>query len=67
MSVIYAVSALLTVALFIYLQPVLASALSVLVLGEPVTSRLVVASVLVFLGVLFAVRSLAPASVATAE
>jgi drug/metabolite transporter (DMT)-like permease len=55
------------VALFVYLQPVLASTLSVIVLGEPVTSRLVVASIFVFLGVLFASRSLGAAAVATAE
>lgn len=46
------------VALFIYLQPILASTLSVIVLGEPVTPRLLLASALVFLGVLFATRSL---------
>jgi drug/metabolite transporter (DMT)-like permease len=44
------------VALFVYLQPILASALSVAVLGEPITPRLVLASILVFLGVLFATR-----------
>lgn len=44
------------VALFIYLQPVLAAALSVLFLGERITGRLVAASLLVFLGVLLATR-----------
>ncbi|MFN8177126.1 MAG: DMT family transporter [bacterium] len=55
------------VALFVYLQPIIASTLSVIVLGEPVTPRLVVASAFVFLGVLFATRSLGAATVATAE
>lgn len=54
------------VALFIYLQPILASALSVMVLGEPLTARLAVASGLVFLGVLFATRDFgAPSAAAT--
>lgn len=44
------------VALFVYLQPILASTLSVVWLGEVITARLVVSSVLVFLGVLFATR-----------
>jgi drug/metabolite transporter (DMT)-like permease len=44
------------VALFVYLQPILASALSVALLGEVITARLVISSVLVFLGVLFATR-----------
>ncbi|MGQ0723196.1 MAG: DMT family transporter [Candidatus Eiseniibacteriota bacterium] len=46
------------VALFIYLQPVLAAGLSVIWLGEQVGTRLVVSSALVFLGVLFATRDL---------
>lgn len=44
------------VALFVYLQPILASALSVVWLGEEITARLVASSALVFLGVLFATR-----------
>ena len=44
------------VALFIYLQPILASTLSVFILGEPLTPRLGIASIFVFLGVLFATR-----------
>jgi drug/metabolite transporter (DMT)-like permease len=44
------------VALFVYLQPILASALSVVWLGEVITGRLIVSSALVFLGVLFATR-----------
>jgi drug/metabolite transporter (DMT)-like permease len=44
------------VALFVYLQPVIASALSVALLGEVLGPRLVVSSALVFLGVFFAVR-----------
>jgi drug/metabolite transporter (DMT)-like permease len=44
------------VALFVYLQPILASVLSVIWLGEEITVRLVVSSALVFLGVLFATR-----------
>lgn len=44
------------VALFVYLQPILASALSVVWLGEVITARLIVSSCLVFLGVLFATR-----------
>ncbi len=44
------------VALFIYLQPILASALSIGFLGEAVTARLIVSTVLVFLGVFFASR-----------
>jgi drug/metabolite transporter (DMT)-like permease len=46
------------VALFIYLQPVLAAGLSVAWLGEQVGVRLVVSSSLVFLGVLLATRGL---------
>jgi drug/metabolite transporter (DMT)-like permease len=46
------------VALFVYLQPILASALSVAWLGEAITPRLVVSSALVFAGVLFATRDL---------
>ena len=42
------------VALFIYLQPILASTLSVILLGDVVTWRLVLSSVFVFLGVLIA-------------
>ncbi len=44
------------VALFVYLQPLIASALSVAFLGEPLTLRLFVSSALVFAGVLFASR-----------
>jgi drug/metabolite transporter (DMT)-like permease len=44
------------VALFIYLQPVLASALSVIWLGEQIGPRLVISTALVFAGVLFATR-----------
>lgn len=44
------------VALFVYLQPILASALSVAFLGEVITGRLIASSCLVFLGVLFATR-----------
>jgi drug/metabolite transporter (DMT)-like permease len=46
------------VALFIYLQPILAASLSVLLLGEIITERLVASSALVFLGVLFATQAL---------
>lgn len=49
------------VALFIYLQPILAGALSVLILHETITARLVVSTVLVFAGVLFATRGATPA------
>jgi drug/metabolite transporter (DMT)-like permease len=49
------------VALFIYLQPILAGGLSVAFLGEVVTGRLVASSVLVFGGVLFAARGARPA------
>lgn len=42
------------VALFIYLQPILAGGLSVAFLGEVVTGRLIASAVLVFAGVLFA-------------
>ena len=45
-----------SVALFIYLQPVLAATISAVWLGEPLTPRLFVSSGLVFLGVLFATR-----------
>ena len=51
------------VALFIYLQPILAGALSVMILHEAITGRLVVSTVLVFLGVLFATRGAARAPV----
>ncbi len=44
------------VALFVYLQPILAATLSVILLGEVLTPRLGVASALVFAGVLFATR-----------
>jgi len=44
------------VALYVYLQPVLTAALAVAWLGERVTARLVVSSVLVFAGVLLASR-----------
>ena len=44
------------VALFIYLQPVVTAGLSVALLGERITGRLVVSSALVFLGVLLASR-----------
>lgn len=46
------------VALFIYLQPIVAASLSVALLGEVITARLVVSSALVFLGVLFATQDL---------
>lgn len=46
------------VALYVYLQPILASILSVIWLGERITARLVISSLLVFLGVLFATRGL---------
>ena len=45
------------VALFIYLQPILAATLSVIFLDEVLTLRLVVSSALIFTGVLFASRS----------
>lgn len=45
------------VALFIYLQPILAATVSAIWLGEPVTARLIVSSIFVFLGVLLATRS----------
>ena len=45
-----------SVALFIYLQPVLAATISAVWLGEPLTPRLFASSGLVFLGVLFATR-----------
>jgi len=45
-----------SVALLIYLQPILAAAISVVWLGEALTGRLLVSSALVFLGVLFATR-----------
>lgn len=48
------------VALFVYLQPILAAALSVTLLGEVLTPRLGVASALVFAGVLFATRRTKP-------
>jgi drug/metabolite transporter (DMT)-like permease len=54
------------VALFIYLQPILASVLSVTLLHEPVTVRLVVSSVLIFLGVLFATQGSARKPATTA-
>lgn len=44
------------VALFIYIQPILAAALSAYFLGEVLTSRMLVAGVFVFAGVLFATR-----------
>jgi drug/metabolite transporter (DMT)-like permease len=44
------------VALFIYLQPVLAGTLSVGFLHEPLSVRLVASAALVLLGVLFAPR-----------
>ncbi len=46
------------VALFVYLQPIIASSLSVMLLGEVITTRLIVSSALVFLGVLFATQDL---------
>jgi len=49
------------VALFIYLQPILAGALSVWILHEEITWRLVVSSAFVFVGVLFATRGARPA------
>ncbi|NNE43443.1 MAG: DMT family transporter, partial [Gemmatimonadetes bacterium] len=50
------------VALFVYLQPILAATLSVMFLGEEITGRLLVSSGLVFLGVLFATRDLGGSS-----
>jgi drug/metabolite transporter (DMT)-like permease len=44
------------VALFIYIQPILAAALSAMFLGEVLTLRMLVAGALVFVGVLFATR-----------
>jgi drug/metabolite transporter (DMT)-like permease len=54
------------VALFIYLQPILAALLSVLLLGEEVTVRQVVAFALVAAGVALGVRSSSRASPAPA-
>jgi len=55
------------VALFIYLQPILASGLSVAFLGEKITPRLVVSSLLVFLGVLLATQELGSETAPVAE
>lgn len=44
------------VALFVYLQPVIAAALSAAFLGEPITGRFVASALLVFCGVYFATR-----------
>jgi drug/metabolite transporter (DMT)-like permease len=44
-----------TVALFVYLQPVIAAALSAAVLGERITARVAAGAALVFLGVYVAV------------
>ena len=53
------------VALFIYLQPILTSALSVALLGEVIGPRLVASTALVFLGVFFAARDHGGATAAT--
>ncbi len=52
------------VALFIYVQPVIASTLAVLLLGERITIPLLVAAALIFAGVFVALRSRPAESVA---
>ena len=46
------------VALLIFLQPIVASVLSIVLLDEVVTLRLVISSALVFLGVILATQSM---------
>jgi drug/metabolite transporter (DMT)-like permease len=45
-----------TVAVYIYLQPLIAFLLAPLILGEPLSSRAIIASLLIFCGVLVVTR-----------